>query len=195
MTIKSFFLALLSACLMCGSLLADAKEDQMKQMTEAMQKASAVGPQHKFLSRMEGTWKATVRSYMDPTAPPDVSSTVTCTNKMILGGRFLQQQCSGQFMNAPWEGTGMTGFDNTSQKYVSTWADSMGTAIMNSEGTESEPGKALSMTSSMNDPMMGPMTLREVLRLNNDKEYVFEMYTTGKDGKEMKIMDITYNRQ
>lgn len=193
MTGKVLFFALLSACLVCGSLFADAKEDQMKQM-EAMQKASAVGPQHKFLSRMEGTWKATVRSYMDPSAPPDTSN-VSCTNKMIFGGRFLQQQCSGQFMNSAWEGMGLTGYDNTSQKYVSTWADSMGTGIMSSEGTESEPGKTVTLSAEYNDPMMGPMKFREVLRLNSDKEYVFEMYTTGKDGKEAKMMDITYNRQ
>ena len=192
MKIKFLLFILLSASLACVSLFADAKEDQNKAMMEAMMKASAVGPQHKFLSQMEGTWKATVKSYMDPTAPPSVD-TVNCVNKMIFGGRFLQQQCNGQFMNAPWEGMGLTGYDNLTQKYVSTWADSMGTGIMSSEGTQTD-SKIITMTGNMNDPTMGLMKVREVVRVNSDKEYVFEMYTTGKDGKEVKMMDITYNK-
>jgi hypothetical protein len=194
MKIKLLLFALLSASLVCVSLFADAKEDQDKAMMDAIMKAAAPGTQHKLLSQMEGTWKATVKTFMDPSKPPDVTE-VSCVHKMIMGGRFLQQQCSGQMMNAPWEGTGMTGYDNLKQKYVGTWADSWGTGIMNSEGTETEPGKVITLTSQMQDPMMGVMQLREVLRIVSDKEHVFEMYTTGKDGKEMKMMEITYNKQ
>ena len=194
MKIKILGYVLLSASLICGLLFADAKEDQNKAMMEAMMKAGAPGPQHKFLSQMEGTWKTTVKSYMDPSAPPDVT-VVSCVQKMVMGGRFLQQQCTGEMMNAPWEGSGLTGYDNLKQKYIATWADNWGTGIMMSEGTETEPGKAITLTGQMQDPMMGAMQIREILRVVSDKQHVFEMYTTGKDGKEVKMMDITYDKQ
>ena len=49
---------------------------------------------------------------------------------MILGGRYLEQRYEGTMMGQPFSGIGVTGFDNYKKKFVSTWVDSMGTAIM-----------------------------------------------------------------
>ena len=45
-------------------------------------------------------------------------------------------------MGIPYRGHGMTGFDNVTDKYWSTWNDSMSTGIMVTEGTCDAQGKA-----------------------------------------------------
>ena len=43
--------------------------------------------------------------------------------QMLLGGRFLQQEFSGEMMGSLYHGIGFTGHDNHTQKYVSTWME------------------------------------------------------------------------
>ncbi len=72
-------------------------------------------------------WKA-------PEAKPEGSSG-TSTFKMILGGRYLQQDFKGKVMGQSFTGLGLMGYNNLSKKYESIWLDSMGTAMMKGEGT------------------------------------------------------------
>ena len=92
-------------------------------------------------------------------------------------------------------GIGVTGYDNYTKKYVSTWMDSMGTGIFRMEGTGSADGRTITQKGSHEDPMQGRMNHRAVTKIVDDNTEVFEMYNTGKDGKETKMMEITYTRK
>ena len=51
-------------------------------------------------------------------------------------------------------------------------------------------------TGTWNDPIKkGPVTSRMTSRWTNPTTEVFEMYGPGKDGKEMKMMEITYTKK
>lgn len=192
MKVKIFAICIVLAAFTASGFAADMQND--KAAMDAMMKMGAPGDQHKWLSSFEGTWNIAVKTWMDPTKPP-MESTGTCEQKMVLGGRFLHQECTGTMMGMPFNGMGITGYDNMKKKYVGTWMDNMGTQIMWSEGTETEPGKAITMTSQEDDSMMGPLQIREVIRLVDAKSYTFEMYGTPKGAKEMKMMEITYTRK
>jgi hypothetical protein len=98
-------------------------------------------------------------------------------------------------MGTPFTGHGMTGYDNVSGKYWSTWTDSMSTGVMVSEGT-CDAQKACTFTGSWNDPIKkGPVKARMTSRWTSPTTEIFEMYAPGKDGKEMKMMEITYTRK
>lgn len=56
---------------------------------EARAAVAAAAPQHASIARFGGRWRAEVRFWMDPAAPPHVSHGVM-ENALILGGRFLQ---------------------------------------------------------------------------------------------------------
>ena len=58
----------------------------------------------------------------------------TATRSMALDGRVLVEDVDCTMMGAPMTGHGMTGYDNVSGKYWSTWTDSMSTGIMVSQG-------------------------------------------------------------
>ncbi len=177
-----------------------AKEEKQKgkidlqAMMEVYQKLATPGAPHKMLASMAGSWNTKIKSWMEPNTSP-MESTGTCEQKILLGGRFLQQEFTGEMMGSTFNGIGITGYDNHTKKYVSTWIDSMGTAILFFEGTASTDGKTFTQESRYDDPIKGPMKWRSVTRIVDDNTHVFEMYGIDKSGKEEKMMEITYTRK
>lgn len=161
---------------------------------EIYKKLGTPGTPHKLLSKMEGKWETWTRSWMEPGTPPEESAGY-CESKMILDGRFLQQDCTGQMMGAKFNGIGFTGYDNNTKKYVSTWMDSMGTALYFFEGPANPDGKSFTQRCSYDDPVKGPMEWRSVCKLVDDNKILFEMYGTAVGGKEEKMMEMTYTRK
>jgi hypothetical protein len=180
-----------------GELAKDLKQEgktDMQAMMEVYTKLGTPGPPHKLLASMAGSWTAKVKSWCEFEKGAR-ESTGTSEQKMVLGGRFLQQEFSGEMMGSPFTGIGITGYDNHTQKYVSTWMDSMGTAILYFEGTGGADGKTITQEARYDDPIKGPMKWRSVTRVVDDNTHVFEMYGIDKSGKEEKMMEITYNRE
>lgn len=175
----------------------DKKQDvkiDMQEMMALYQTLGTPGAPHKLLESMAGSWQTKTKSCMEAGKPP-VESTGTCENKMILGGRFLHQEFSGDMMGAPFSGIGVTGYDNHKRTYVSTWMDSMSTAIFYFEGTADADGKTIAQECMGDDPVRGPMVWRSVTKLVDDDTHLFEMYGTDKSGKEELMMEITYTRK
>ncbi len=166
----------------------------MQAMMEVYQKLGTPGAPHKLLAGIAGSWNTKIKSWMEPDKPP-MESKGTCEQKMVLGGRFLQQDFTGEMMGSTFTGIGVTGYDNHTKKYVSTWMDSMGTAILFFEGTASADGKAITQECRYDDPIKGPMKWCSVTKIVDDNTHVFEMYGTDKSGKEEKMMEITYTRK
>ncbi len=166
----------------------------MQAMMEVYAKLATPGAPHKALASMEGSWNAKITSWMEPGKPP-VESKGTCEQKMILGGRFLQQEFTGDMMGSPFNGIGVTGYDNHTGKYVSTWMDSMSTAILVFEGTAGPDGKTITQVGHYDTPIKGPLKWRSVTKVVDDNTWSFEMYETDKSGKEEKMMEIVYTRK
>ena len=166
-----------------------------KAMMDMMMKLATPGPGHKKLDFMVGTWNAKTTMWMDPSKPPEVSEGVS-VHKWVLGGRYLEQSFEGTFQGQPFTGRGYTGYDNYKKKYNSTWMDTLGTAIMISSGSFDTAGKVLTSTGKMDDPSVGKATpFREKMTIVSPDEILFEMYPTGPDGKEYRMMEIRYTRK
>lgn len=163
-------------------------------MMEAFQKAGTPGAPHATLAKAAGDYTIAVKSWHAPGAPPS-SDTGTATRRMILGGRVLVEEVSSSMMGQPFTGQGLHGYDNVSGKYWSTWNDSMSTGLMLSEGTCDEKDSC-TYSGSWNDPITkGKVTSRMTSRWTDANNEVFEMFGPGPDGKEMKMMEITYTRK
>jgi hypothetical protein len=170
------------------------QEGKMDQEMEVYKKLGTPGAPHKLLASMAGTWTARTKSWMGPDTPA-MEWMGSSEQKMLLGGRYLQQEFSGEMMGSPYSGIGFTGYDNHTKKYVSTWMDSMSTGIMVFEGTAGADGRTITQTARFDDPVRGPVQWRSVTKMVDDKTMLFEMYITGKSGKEEKMMEITYARK
>jgi hypothetical protein len=167
---------------------------EQKAEMEAYTKAGTPGAPHEMMASMVGTYDMKVKSWHDPNAPA-TEETGTATRKMILGGRVLVEDVNSMMMGSPFTGQGLRGYDNVTGKYWSIWMDSMSTGMMVSEGT-CDAKNTCTFTGSWNDPITkGPHKVRMTCRWTSPTTEVFEMYGPSKDGKEAKMMEITYTKK
>jgi hypothetical protein len=192
-------LALVAAVL--AALPAAAQTQQQPEMTpqqkaemEAYMKAGTPGAPHKAMAGTVGTYEAKVKSWHEPGKPP-TEETGSATRTMALDGRVLVEQFKGSMMGMPFTGHGMRGYDNVTGKYWATWNDSMSTGLMVSEGT-CDAKNACTFKGTFNDAVKkAPVTSRMSSHWTSPTTEVFEMYGPGRDGKEMKMMEITYTKK
>ena len=75
----------------------------MQEMMEVYKKVGTPGDHHKLLAKLVGSWTTKTRSWMEPDKPP-METTGMCEQKMLLGGRYLQQKYTGDMMGEPFTG-------------------------------------------------------------------------------------------
>lgn len=177
--------------------VATAQQEQMdeKAMMDAMVKAATPGEPHKKLDPFVGTWNVSTKMWNAPGTPP-AEGTGSATARWVLGGRYVEQQFTGDFMGMPFNGLGYTGYDNVKKQYVGTWMDSFSTSIMVSAGVADPSGKVMAFAGTMDDPMTGK-TMRmdqKIIVIDNDK-HIMEGWMPGQDGKPFKMMELTYTRK
>jgi len=169
-------------------------KNKEKESMEIYKRLAVPGAPHKLLTRMAGSWDTRTSSWFEPGKPP-VESKGTCEQTMILGGRFLHQEFTGDMMGAVFTGIGVTGYDNFKKRYVSTWSDSMSTGIYYFEGISGNDDHTIEMECRTDDPVRGSIKWRSVTKIVDDNTHLFEMYVTDKSDKEQKMMEITYTRK
>jgi hypothetical protein len=169
------------------------KEQQA--MMDAMMKAMRPGENHKLLASLVGEWTFVNRMWMDPAAP-HTESTGTATYMTIMGGRYLQGEHKGVMAGMPFEGLGVTGYDNVGKQFVASWIDNFGTGIMYMTGKFAPATKTFTYTTVMDDPMKPgtKLRVRQVIRLVDRDKHVMEWYET-RGGKDRKTMEIVYARK
>lgn len=171
----------------------DAKMMEMMKKHEAY---ATPGSPHKMLADMAGQWNYTSKYWMDPQKPAE-ESTGTSSMKMVMGGRWLQQEMKGQAMGMPFEGMGMTGYNNLTGKYEMMWMDNMSTGVMMGTGTYDEAKKMLTDNGTMSCPMSADKTrdFRGEWKIVDRNKMVYSMYSTMPEGdSEFKQMELTFNR-
>ena len=180
-----------------GTVVSQDEEVSAEEKTmQAWTKYAEPGKYHAHLEPLVGRWKQTVKWWMAPDGPPDVS-TGNCEYRWILGKRFVLQEVKGDMEGQPFEGLGIIGYDNFKKKYTSMWADTMSTAIFTLLGTCDDSGKVFTMIGEHDDVFTGKANqkYRSVVRIINNDMHVDEMYMDGPDGKEYKALEITYTRK
>lgn len=172
----------------------EAAQARMQEMMEQYAQLAVPGEHHAHLAKMEGTWTADLKSWVEPGAPP-IPGKGKAEMKMILGGRYLQMDYSGDFMGKPFSGMGLFGYDNGARKHIDVWVDTLGTFMLFSEGQCSEGGRKLKTSSEYLDPTTGQTARMEsVLTRVSEKKMVFEMLLAAPTGGMFKTMEITYTR-
>jgi hypothetical protein len=130
---------------------------------------------------------------MAPGAPESVSAG-TSVNRLVLGGRFLEQIYKGTSMGMPFEGIGFTGYDNVRQKYVGMWMDTFGTGIMTSTGTGRPTDERMDFVCEAIEPSGQKKVFDAIVRIRDHEHHAYEMWTTGPGGKSYRVMLIEYER-
>ena len=153
------------------------------------------GPEHRLLDRMAGSWNTFTRYWPAPNADP-VESKGTSQRKWILDGRFLMEELDGGNLALPFRGLGLYGYDAFEQKHTSAWVDTMNTSILTNLGAYDKTNDVVNFTGQYKDPWSGTRKPeRGVTRFLGKDKHVLEIHVTEPDGKEFKMLEITYTRQ
>lgn len=163
-------------------------------MMEAMAKASTPGEPHQRLAESAGDWDMQVSMWFEPGAEPVVVA-AKAKRTMILGGRYVQEVVEGDFMGAPFVGHGLTGYDNVTGQYFSTWIDNQSTGLMQSAGNWDDEQNALVMEGTYSDPMTGARKpFRAIVRKPSPDREIYESWETM-GGTEVKTMEVVSTRR
>ena len=161
---------------------------------EIYARAGAPGEQHRGLAAAAGKYDVRIRNWYEPGAPP-AEERGAATRVMALDGRVLMEEFEGTMMGGPFNGHGMTGYDNVTGQYWSTWNDSMSTGLMVSTGT-CNGDRVCTFEGTWNDPIRkGPTRMRMTTRWTGPDTEVFEMYGPDKQDREVRMMEMTYTRR
>ena len=168
---------------------ASAMEEMMKMIAAGMP-----GEQHGYLAETVGSWDIHSKHWMDAEAPPS-EGPASSEIKMILGGRFMHETFKMDFGGMPFEGNLIMGYNNITEEYESIWIDNMTSGMSRSTGQRHADG-SFEFNGTMVDlrtPEGRPY--RMTTAQHDDGTVTFKMYDTGKDGKELLVMENHYTRR
>jgi hypothetical protein len=211
MNLKGIGISLLAVCGVAATTMAltqDAKttpasapkaaaapaDDLMAAMGAKMKEFGTPGASHQILAQRAGKWTYTMKMFM-PGIPEPMETKGTSDAKLIMDGRFVQENVTGDFMGEPFHGVYTLGYDNLKKKYVATWMDNMGTAIGYSEGTYDPATKTLTFAGECPDVMAGKyVKSRSVDKMIDNDHGIMQGFQIGADGKEYMSMEMHYTR-
>ena len=186
--------AALTGLILANRSTADEPKIDEKAAMDALMKAATPGEFHKKLNPLVGEFDFTVKYWMDPSKPPSESKG-TSSGKWIMGNRYLLQTAKGDFGGMPFEGAGVTGYDNLQKKYVYSWVDNMGTGIMTAQGSIDESGKVLTFHNEVIDPTINQKVKGKDVTTFVDENTIKTEFFKLSGGKEVKVMEINYKRK
>ena len=179
----------------------DMSADMHAQM-EKMQKLGTPGAGHEVLKPAEGVWTVKSKSWMNP-GDKAQESTGTAKMEWVLDGRFLKQEFKGSWKDhtgkdVQFEGIGYTGYDNMTEKYTSTWMDSMMTGMfVSNNGNFNASKKTITDEGNFSCPMTGEAKkwFKSEWKIDPKKnKQTFTMYMKDEKGKEYKSMVMEYTK-
>jgi hypothetical protein len=159
--------------------------------------AGTPGKMHEHLAKGVGVWDCKTTMWMGPGVEP-MHSGGTMTVTSIMDGRYTQCEIAGEIPGmGPYRAAGVYGFDNVSQKFVSTFIDNHSTGIMSGTGELSADGKTLTWNYTHNCPITKkPSAMREIETITGpDTRTLVAFATDPKSGKELQSMSIEMTRK
>lgn len=169
--------------------------EEMKEMMEQWLALGKPGKPHAFFAQFEGKWDTLTRMWMAPGAPP-METEGAAEFKVFFGGRYLTQESASTMMGMPYQGMGITGYDNFKNRYEGIWIDNMSTSMLRFSGHLDRAGKVQTMYGEMDEPglkLHGRM-VKMVTRVVDDGKFVFEMYDLVV-ADDHKVFEIIYTRK
>jgi|SRR6266404_2808610 len=162
--------------------------------TSGQMQSATPGPAHKQLAKRAGDYTTVTKFTAQPSATP-VDSNGTAKISVILDGRFLLEEDAGIFMGQETKGTRLWGYDNATTQYVSIWAYTGSTGLMNLTGTSKDDGKTVSFAANFNDDSGAKQVFEVATRQLDDNHFVVGLYAKNPDGSPGPAFETTYTRK
>ena len=173
---------------------AEMTPEQQAEMAE-WAKIAAPGDAHKHLEYFVGTWNTKTKIYMGGPGSEPMESDGQSDMKWVLGGRFIMDEHKGTMMGMPYEGIGMTGYDNFRNLYISSWSSNMGTNMLLMAGSRHPKTGVFTYYGEMDEPNLKVIgrTVKYVTRIVDADHFTFEIIDLHA-GDDYKVIELSYER-
>ena len=163
------------------------------QYIEDVTAAGTPAAQHEALAARAGTWQVEGKVWMAPGAD-SMPMIATAKVEVLLGGRSVLEEFKSNFMDMPFEGRLVQGYDNVTERYWCLWTDNMSTGYWLSHGTETSPG-TIELKGTAIDlltPKGRPVRMTTITR--EDGSYTMKMFDLNQEQGEFQSMELLYSR-
>ena len=163
---------------------------------QAWMAAAAPAAGHQKLQDYVGSWTTHQTDWM-PTGTKWNEADGTATCRLILGGRFVQEDYATTLDGHPLHGLGLTGFDRQKNAYVSLWMDNFGTGFVSLEGGFDGTGHVLTLLGAPEGAGVEgrPAVGWRVTDTWWDKNHhAMAWWGQAADGRPVKLSEILYTR-
>ena len=154
------------------------------------------GPMHAHLAKLAGEWNIEGKYRMAP-GEEWVPFNGHGTRKLVFEGRHMVEDFRSEFMGMPYNGSGVTGYDNLRGEYNSIWYDNSSTGMMVCTGSANDAGTEITLLGESSDAMTGEthkwFKMRH--RILGADNTVFESYAKTESGEEWLSMELNYTRK
>lgn len=165
----------------------DAQQEAMKALAEA----AKPGPIHAQLMKRAGSY--TTVETLTTTGQPQQQSKGEATLKAILGGRFLEEENSGDSFGQPYEGLRLYGYNNGSNQYEAIWIYNGSTAFLVLDGTSDDNGKTVRYSGAFLGPGGQRQNLRVTITQQDDDHFTVKLMGEAPGGA-MSTLETVYTR-
>lgn len=160
-----------------------------------MEAMGKTGPEHAALAKAVGEWHVESTMWMSPEAAP-MRSKATATFTAVLDGRWIRQEYTGEWMDRPFIGIGMNGYDNQARQHVTMWFDNASTAAVILKGERAEDGAITYRGVMEHCPNTGgAVVMRHVCTMPAPGRMIYTMYSNAPGAPEQKRMELVYTRR
>jgi len=192
------FMMLATWCALGGGLVAQPAPPATAER-QAMVDLARPGPEHAALEALEGQWTRDVTYTMG--GGRQMKGRGTATNRMILGGRFLQSDhstsipASAAMPATTTESMTIYGFDTRTREFTLLELDTMGTYWVTASGRTAPP--SMVMSGETLDDHGGRREIRRydmVLRIVDVDAYVTQIIFTFDGAPALTLVDAVHRR-
>ncbi|MFT7668627.1 MAG: hypothetical protein ACI8X5_001321 [Planctomycetota bacterium] len=152
------------------------------------------GEHHAKLSKAAGDWDVKAKFWMTPDGPP-MDAVGTSKTRTILGGRYILEEYSSEFMGMPYEGMLIQGYDKINEEYVSIWLDNMSTRPAISSGTTDDKGVLTSIGVMYDVSTPAGRPSKFISSPQGEDAALFQLLDNNMAGEEFKVFEMNYSRK
>lgn len=172
----------------------DEMAEAFGEMTEASAAFIAPSEAHAEIAKLAGEWTANMKMFYAPEAPP-METTFDSKMHMMLGGRYLVEEVSGDMMGEAFEGFMVLGHNNGTGETFSVWFDNFGTGITSAAGQRDEAGVLHQTGLMQHAEAPSGSVYRSEMTVIDDDHFNVKMWGAMPDGSESLMMDMDYTRK
>jgi len=153
-------------------------------------------PHHEMLHKLAGNWAATARIHTGPDAEP-VETRGAAKSELVVGGRALQTEYKGTFMDEPFFRLGLHGYDMDKEQHFSFMMDTTATGASMITGECSHEGMdVVTMHGEFTDPETGQDVERTtILTVRSTSRYTFEEWHKRGEAEPVLAAQIIFSKR